>query len=141
MQKTFAEKEALIKELFASCLTSEERYNKIIELGRSAPPMDPTHQTEQARVIGCQSLVFLRSSINEGRIYYQASSEALISAGLAQLLVFVYSGETPETVLKTAPEYLTAIGIEGALTLNRANGLHSIHLRMKQEALGHIINA
>lgn len=135
MHKTFSEKESFVRGLFASCATPEERYNKVIELGRALPAMDPSYKTEQARVSGCQSVVFLRSYVKEGRIYYEAESEALISSGLAALLVSVYSGETPESILKTPPDYLKAIGIEGALTLNRANGLHSIHLRMKQEAL------
>ena len=66
---------------------------------------------------------------------FEAEADALISAGLAALLTQVYSGETPETILKCPPTYLDEIGISASLTPNRANGLYSIHLRMKQEAL------
>ena len=82
----------------------------------------------------------LLTSKEEGKLYFQAESDALISKGLAALLIAVYSGESPEAILKCPPSYLEEIGITASLTPNRANGLYSIHLRMKQEALKALIN-
>lgn len=139
MFESCLEKQNKIKALFASCVTEEQKYDKIIELGRHLDPFDPSHKTEDRRVRGCQSLMFLDSWRDEGKIYFRASSDALISSGLAYLLLFVYSGETAETVLKCPPNYLEELNITASLTPNRANGLYSMHLKMKQEALRHII--
>src|SRR4029077_20554700 len=86
-------------------------------------------------VKGCQSQMYLHSYWSEDKIIFESESDALISSGLASLLVQVYSGETPETILKCSPTYLDEIGISASLTPNRASGLYSMHLRMKQEAL------
>ena len=69
------------------------------------------------------------------KIIFEAESDALISAGLAALLTQVYSGETPEVILKCPPSYIEELGINSSLTPNRASGLYSMHLQMKQEAL------
>ncbi|MDF2549745.1 MAG: putative sufE-like protein, partial [Chlamydiales bacterium] len=108
---------------------------KIIALGRETPKLALDYQTEENLVRGCQSVMHLYSTLSEGKMHFEASSDALISFGLAVLLIKVYSGETPETVLKCPPTYLTELGIANSLTPNRANGLYSIHLKMKQDAL------
>ncbi len=79
--------------------------------------------------------MYLHSFLLEDKIFFEPESDALISSGLAALLTQVYSGETPEVVLKCPPTYLDELGISASLTPNRANGLYSIHLRMKQDAL------
>jgi cysteine desulfuration protein SufE len=79
--------------------------------------------------------MYLRSFLDGGKMYFEAESDALISFGLAVILMKVYSGESPEVVLTCPPSYLEEIGITASLTPNRANGLYSIHLRMKQDAL------
>lgn len=133
--KTFFEKQNYIKKCFELCLTSEQKYAKLIELGRTLPPFNPQYKTPEAIVSGCQSVVYLHASIQEGHVFFQAESEALISSGLAYLLIYVYSGETPETILKNPPLFIDEIGISSSLTPGRSNGLASIYLRMKQEAL------
>jgi cysteine desulfuration protein SufE len=129
------EKQKKIIELFAGCATAEERYNKIIELGQGSKRLAADDRVPENLVKGCQSLMYLKTEFDGERIYFTAESDALISAGLAALLIMVYSGETPEVVLKSPPTYLEEIGITAALSPNRANGLYSLHLRMKQEAL------
>jgi cysteine desulfuration protein SufE len=128
-----------IKDAFLLCRSEEERYQKIIEWGRQLPKLDAIFKTAENRVKGCQSTLFLRSTFQEGLFFFDAESDALISAGLAALLIKVYSGETPETILKCPPTYIEELGISASLTPNRANGLYSIHLRMKQEALKALI--
>lgn len=79
--------------------------------------------------------MYLRSFYDNGIIVFEAASDALISAGLAALLIQVYSNETPEAILKCPPTFLESTGLSASLTPSRANGLYSIHLRMKQDAL------
>lgn len=128
-----------IQELFSNCKDENAKYNRIIELGRSAPPLNPQYKVEENVVQGCQSKMYLRSYLEDGKVYFETESDALISAGLATLLTQVYSGEPPETVLKNPPDYLENLQISASLTPSRANGLYSIHLRMKQDALRMLI--
>ncbi len=125
----------MIREKFAACSNEEERYQKIIELGREQPSLSENEKIEANLVKGCQSQMYLVSHLEENQVIFQAESDALISAGLAALLVKVYSGEAPETVLKCPPTYLEELGISASLSPSRANGLYSLHLRMKQDAL------
>lgn len=139
MFESCLEKQERIKELFLACPTEEAKYEKIIELGQKQIPLSPSCKTPEHLVKGCQSQVYLYSYWKEDRIIFETEADALISAGLATLLTQVYSGETPETILKCPPTYLEELGISSSLTPNRANGLYSIHLRMKQDALNLLI--
>jgi cysteine desulfuration protein SufE len=134
-------KQREVKTLFNACLSEEKKYEKIIELGRQLPLLDAAYQIPENIVKGCQSTMYLRSFMQEGKVFFQAQSDALISAGLAAILMLVYSGETPETILKCSPDYLEELGINASLTPNRANGLYSIHLRMKQDALKFLLQS
>ena len=129
------ERQNKIKQNFSSLSSEEEKYQKIIALGRAMAPLPPTAKIPENLVKGCQSTMYLLSTFREGKVFFEAESDALISSGLASLLIQVYSGESPETILKCPPNYLEEIGITASLTPNRANGLYSIHLRMKQDAL------
>jgi cysteine desulfuration protein SufE len=135
MFESCLDKQRQLKEIFLSCSSEEDKYHKIIELGRQQPALAPTYQTTENLVKGCQSQMYLRSYFIEDKINFEASSDALISAGLAALLTQVYSGESPETVIKCSPSYLEELGISASLSPSRANGLYSVHLRMKQDAL------
>ena len=128
-------KQSLIKEMFFACPSEEAKYEKIIELGQKQTPLSSAFKTEENLVKGCQSQVFLHSFWKADTIVFETESDALISSGLAKLLTEVYSGEPPEVILKCPPTYLEELGISSSLTQNRANGLYSIHLRMKQDAL------
>lgn len=121
--------------LFNNCPTEEARYQKIMELGRQLPAFAPKEKKPENLVKGCQSTMYLHSSLTKEGMMIMAESDALISAGLAAILIQVYNGESPETVLKCPPTYLEKLGISASLTPNRANGLYSIHLRLKQDAL------
>lgn len=130
-----------VKALFLACKSQEERYEKIIELGKKNSGVADQYKTPDNIVPGCQSTMYLRAFMKEGRVYFEAESEALISSGLAALLIMVYSGETPETILKCPPDYLESLGISASLTPSRANGLYSIYLKMKQHALKLLVSA
>lgn len=135
MYENCLEKQRAVKEMFLACPTEEAKYEKIIELGQKQQPLAKEYKTPENLVKGCQSQVYLHSFKKDDRIIFEAEADALISAGLATLLIQVYSGETAETILKCPPSYLDELGISSSLTPSRANGLYSIHLRMKQDAL------
>lgn len=135
MFESCLQKQNEIRALFSACKSEEEKYEKIIELGKEAKRLSHENKSEENLVPGCQSIMHLYSYLREGLVYFEAESDALISSGLAALLTKVYSGEPPETVLKCPPDYLQELQISTSLTPHRANGLYSIHLKMKQDAL------
>jgi cysteine desulfuration protein SufE len=144
MFETCIEKQNQIRAKFAACRTEEEKYGKIIEMGKGLLHIAESHKTPENLVQGCQSKMHLRT-LSEGEkdpiLHFQASSDALISAGLAALMIFVYSGETATTILQCKPAFLEDLGISASLSPSRASGLYSIHLRMKQEALKALISS
>lgn len=129
-----------VKLLFKG-LSVESKYEKIIEIGRTQCHLQPKDKNEENLVRGCQSRMYLLSHYVNGRIYFESETDAIISAGLAILLIRVYSGESPETILKCPPTYLEEMQIPQTLTPGRANGLASIYLRMKQDALRYLLHS
>lgn len=134
MSEIINEKVEKVKEIFKN-LSAEERYRALISLGRKMEIFDPAFKSTENLVSGCQSLLYLHATHKNGKIHFSAYSEALISAGLAQLLIEVYSGESPETILTFPPEFLKSLNFSDMLTPNRSSGLYQIHLKMKQLAL------
>lgn len=128
-------KQLKVKQIFSDCTTPQMKYEKIIELGRTLPPLPAELMTDCRLVSGCQSKMFLHSSFCEGKVLFQSHSEALISAGLAALLLAVYSGEPPEAILSCPPLFLEELGIHSSLSPSRSNGLASLFLRMKMDAI------
>ena len=135
MSNTFEQKQNEIRSLFSSLSSVEEKYQKVIELGKVQPELDPSEKIPENIVEGCQSTLYLVTRFSGGKVTFQTEADALISSGLGVLLERVYSGEAPEIILKCPPTYLEELGIAQSLTPSRANGLASIYLRMKQEAL------
>jgi cysteine desulfuration protein SufE len=135
MENSCLDKQKQIMTLFQTCASQEERYQKIIDLGRLLPKLNFVYKTTENIVKGCQSTLYLLTYEKDHLMFFEAESDALISAGLAAILIYVYNGESAETLLTCPPTYLETLGIAASLTPNRANGLYSIHLRMKQEAL------
>ena len=117
---------------FSALTQWEDRYKKIIDLGKTLPELSEDLKTEQNIVKGCQSQVWLVAHLNEqGQVVLQGDSDALIVKGLVGLLLRVYSGATPSEILSTPPEFLRALGFEGNLSPSRANGLHSMLKQIK----------
>ncbi len=128
-------KQSHLKHLFSSCRTREQKYEKIIEMGRQLPPLDPSLMTDAHRVKGCQSRMYLSVKYINGRVFFELGADALISAGLGSLLLHIYQGESPETILSCPPHLLEELQIHQHLSPSRSHGLSSLLLRMKQEAL------
>ncbi len=135
MSTSCLEKQRLLKEKFSSCKSQEEIYQKLIELGKSLKGLPSDKKTESNRVLGCQSLMYLSTTFDKGCLFFEADSEALISAGLAACLIEIYSGETAETILKCPPTVIEELKILQILTPGRANGFQSLYLKMKQECI------
>ncbi|MBF5059019.1 SufE family protein [Candidatus Neptunochlamydia vexilliferae] len=129
------EKQAELKKVFSTLKSWEERYNHVIKMGRSLPPIAKEDQIEENRVKGCQSTLYLKVSCVDGRLKLQASSDALISAGLASLITYVYNGELPRAVLECPPLFLKEIALLDALSPGRAIGLKSLYQKLQQECL------
>jgi cysteine desulfuration protein SufE len=134
------QKQAAIKAIFATCLTPESRYQKIIELGRQLSPFNPASRTPANLVPGCQSIMHLEATLNDGKLILNADSEALISKGLAALLIYVYSEETPATIANCPPTFIQEIGLSNALSPARSSGLASLYHKLRQEALKYSLN-
>jgi cysteine desulfuration protein SufE len=128
-----------VKERFEGSPSDEVKYDIIINMGKGQQTMSSALMTENNLVKGCQSTMYLHSRYEDGAVHFQAFSDALISSGLAQMMIEVYSGEDPETILKCPPTFIEELNIPASLTPNRANGLYNIHLRMKQDALNYLI--
>ncbi len=135
MSKTFFEKQNRIKELFVPCKTKEQIYKKIIEIGKNNPEMSSAYQIEENQVTGCQSLMYLSTSSQNGLMRFQVKSDAMISNGLAALLILAYNGEKPDVVLQNPPKFLEELLILPSLSPGRSNGVLSLYLKMKQESL------
>jgi cysteine desulfuration protein SufE len=132
-------KQLKVKALFSNCTHPMAKYEKIIQLGRNLVTYPTEFMVSEKLVKGCQSQMYLHATFSDGKIYFHVHSEALISAGLAALLLAVYNEETPETVLSCPPLFLEELGIHQSLSPGRSNGLSSLYLRMKQEALNFLV--
>ena len=140
MNNNFQERVSALKEIFQSLEQPEERYTYLIELGRKAPPY-PIEQQQPSNIVpGCQSILYLHTDYKDGKLFFVAHSEALISAGLAALLMAIYNGCSPETILLNPPVFLQEIGLLASLSPSRSNGFASIYHRMRQEAMKKIVN-
>jgi cysteine desulfuration protein SufE len=133
--KNFQEKIKKIKSFFANCSTPDETYDAIMELGKTLPPLLKNHQIEENRIQGCQSTTYIHTTYKDGLLFFEADSDALISKGLAALLILVYSGESPEIILKSPPIYLKELGISNSLSPNRATGMNDMWQRIQKDAL------
>ena len=126
--------EAIIEEfsLFDDWL---DKYDYLISLSEQLPPIDPAHRTEQYLISGCQSRVWVDARFEEGKIYYSADSDAIITKGIISLLIRVMSGRTPQQILDTELYFVDRIGLAANLSPTRANGLVSMIKQMRLYAL------
>ncbi|HHU46418.1 MAG TPA: SufE family protein [Bacteroidales bacterium] len=112
-----------------------DKYNYIIELGKSLPLIDPKYKTEQYLITGCQSQVWLHAEYKDGKVIYTADSDAVITKGIINLLIRVLSNQTPEAIINTQLTYIDEIGLKDHLSPTRSNGLASMIKQMKMYAL------
>lgn len=126
---------ATIREEFSWLEDWEARYAHIIDLGKTNPPLAPEERTEETRVRGCASQVWMVTALEDGRLVLRAESDAMIVSGLIALLTRLYSGATPAEIdAFDAEGLLDEIGVKGALTAQRSNGLASMLARIRADA-------
>ncbi|MDE5980952.1 MAG: SufE family protein [Bacteroidaceae bacterium] len=112
-----------------------DRYQLLIDLGSEQPPLDTKYKTEQNLIEGCQSRAWLQADLVDGRIRFQAESEALIVKGMIALLVRVFNDQTPQDILDADIYFIEKIGLREHLSPTRSNGLLAMLKQMKLYAL------
>ncbi len=113
-----------------------DKYDYLIELGDSLPQIDPAHRTQQYVIEGCQSRVWVDARQDEdGRVYFSADSDAIITKGIIALLIRVLGGRTPQQILDTDLYFIERIGLGEHLSPTRANGLLAMIKQMRMYAL------
>ena len=112
-----------------------DRYQLLIDLGSEQEPLADKYKTEQNLIDGCQSRVWLQADLVDGRIHFQAESDALIVKGIVTLLVRVLSDHTPREILDADLSFIEKIGLREHLSPTRSNGLLAMLRQMKMYAL------
>ena len=112
-----------------------DKYNHLIEMGKDLPLIDEQHKTKQNLISGCQSRVWLHAKYEEGRIYFSADSDAVITKGIVAMLVRVFSGQKPEDIINADTSFIENTGLKDHLSPTRSNGLVSMVKQMKLYAL------
>lgn len=113
----------------------EEKYKYIIGLGKTLAPIDPSIRTDKYKLSGCQSQVWINAKLEEGKITFEADSDASIVKGLVALLVRIYSNHTPDEILASRPEFIKKIGIDNHLSPTRKNGLGAMMKQIQMYAV------
>lgn len=132
---TIKEKQEAIILEFEQFTDWEEKYTRIIELGRKMPALDDIYKTEKYKLSGCQSQVWINAKLENGKIVFEADSDAAIVKGLAALLVSVYSNQTADEILASPPEFVKKIGIDNHLSPTRKNGLGAMMKQIQMYAV------
>ena len=126
LEPTAAEAQAAIAEEFSFFGDWSERYQYLIDLGRKLPEFPDTLKTEEHRLHGCQSMVWIVGSGDRERLDFRATSDSAIVAGLVFLALRVYSGRSATEILETEPDYVARIGLAKHLSPTRSNGLAAL---------------
>ena len=103
-----------------------DRYQYLIDMGRRLPGFPQELRNDDNRIRGCQSQVWFVATRKDGRLEFQAISDAAIVSGLIALLLRIYSGRTPQDILETPPEFVSALSLESHLSPTRSTGLASM---------------
>ena len=134
MESTAAQAQAAIAEEFAFFGDWSERYQYLIDLGRKLPPFPDAWKTEEHRLQGCQSMVWIVPSGDAARLDFAAVSDSAIVSGLVFLALRVYSGRPAAEILATEPDFISAIGLAKHLSPTRSNGLAALLAFIKDTA-------
>lgn len=112
-----------------------DRYNYLIDLGKELKLIDEKYRIQNNLISGCQSRVWLHAEYRDGRVYFTADSDAVITKGLISLMIRVLDGQTPDEILEADLGFLDQIGLKEHLSPTRSNGLTSMIKQMKLYAL------
>lgn len=132
---TIQEAEEIIIEEFSYFEDWMDKYNYIIELGKSLPLIDAAFKTDEYRIEGCQSNVWLQADFSDGKLHFTADSDAIITKGIINLLIRVLSDRTPQEILNADLSYIDAIGLKNHLSPTRSNGLTAMIQQIRRFAI------
>ena len=113
----------------------EERYQYMIDLGKSLPLIDDQFKTEDHLIKGCQSRVWVHADLVDNKVNFTADSDAIITKGIIAILIRVFSNQTPKDILEADTDFIDEIGLKEHLSPTRANGLLSMVKQLKLYAL------
>lgn len=133
--KTINEIQEEVIEEFSDFDDWMDKYQLLIDLGNEQEPLDAKYKTEQNLIEGCQSRVWLQADMVDGKVVFQAESDALIVKGIVTLLMRVLSGHTPDEILASDLHFIDAIGLREHLSPTRSNGLLAMVKQMRMYAL------
>ena len=125
-----SEKINKIKEDFSFFDNWEDKYQYLIDLGKKLPDLEDIYKTEEYRVQGCTSNLWMVPKINDGKIKLLGSSDSVIVKGLFYLVYFAYNDETPETIINTPLSFFEEIGLSSHLGQSRSNCLNSLRKKI-----------
>ena len=112
----------------------KDKYKYIIDMGKKLPPFPEEYKTEENRIHGCQSQVWINIEEKDGKLFMQAVSDAAIVSGLIAVLLKVYSGRTPQQIIDMPLDFLSQTGLLQHLSPNRSTGLYHMIKRIQSEA-------
>lgn len=135
---TIQETEEGIVEEFSVFTDWMDKYEYIIELGKNVPPIAESAKNENNLIKGCQSKVWLDCSYSDGKLYFSADSDAIITKGIISLLIRVYNGQTPKDIMESDLSFIQKIGLQDNLSPTRANGLVSMIKQIRAYALAYM---
>ena len=133
--KTINELQDEIIEEFSDFDDWMDKYQLLIDLGNEQEPLAPEYKNDQNLIDGCQSRVWLQADLVDGKVEFQAESDALIVKGIIALLIKVVSGHTPDEILENDLYFIEAIGLKDHLSPTRSNGLLAMVKQMRMYAL------
>ena len=133
--KTIKELQDEVIEEFSDFDDWMDKYQLLIDLGNEQEALAPEYKNDQNLIDGCQSRVWLQADLVDGKVEFQAESDALIVKGIIALLIKVVSGHTPDEILENELYFIEAIGLKDHLSPTRSNGLLAMVKQMRMYAL------
>ncbi|ALN65647.1 SufE family protein [Lysobacter antibioticus] len=134
LESTAAQAQAAIREEFAFFGDWSERYQYLIDLGRKLPDLPDEWKTEQHRLLGCQSMVWIVVEGDADKLVFHAISDSAIVSGLIYLALRVYSGRSATEIVATQADYIADIGLAKHLSPTRSNGLAALLAFVRDQA-------
>ncbi len=115
----------------------EERYQYMIDLGKSLPLIDDQYKTQENIIKGCQSRVWVHAVMDNDKVVFTADSDAIITKGIIAILIRVFSNQSPKAIIEANTDFIDVIGLKEHLSPTRANGLVSMIKQLKMYAIAY----
>ena len=115
----------------------EERYQYMIDLGKTLPLIDNEYKTDNNIIKGCQSKVWVHAAMQENKVVFTADSDAIITKGIIAILIRVFSNQSPQAIIDANTDFIDEIGLKDHLSPTRANGLVSMIKQLKMYAIAY----